>query len=285
MDLIERRKIVQDISRDVLKDVIAFCEKHDIEYFMIFGSLLGVIRHKGMIPWDDDIDVAMTRENYNRFLACVKQDGKELLARNHVKINGSGSEKYASEIKVGRLGTVYCPKIGADLDINKEITVDIFCVDHLKNGYLKHINLLNKFRLFLSVAKLNWTEKRFMIRVFNQESKWTKYLKISALCILHLVRMVCTEAGIEKFIIRMAVDTSKRSKFVGVVMGVRLPISFSSGFKLINTEFDGMNVLIPDNYDEILTRIYGDYMTPPPENQRFGNDRYEVVLEVNGQML
>ena len=99
MDLIERRKIVQDISRDVLKDVIAFCEKHDIEYFMIFGSLLGVIRHKGMIPWDDDIDVAMTRENYNRFLACVKQDGKELLARNHVKINGSGSEKYASEIQ------------------------------------------------------------------------------------------------------------------------------------------------------------------------------------------
>ena len=110
-------------------------------------------------------------------------------------------------------------------------------------------------------------------------------MKIFALCILHLVRMVCTEAGIEKFIIGMAVDTSKRSKFVGVVMGVRLPISFSLGFKLINAEFDGMNVLIPDNYDEILTRIYGDYMTPPPENQRFGNDRYEVVLEVNGQML
>ena len=110
-------------------------------------------------------------------------------------------------------------------------------------------------------------------------------MKIFALCILHLVRMVCTEAGIEKFIIGMAVDTSKRSKFVGVVMGVRLPISFSSGFKLINADFDGMNVLIPDNYDEILTRIYGDYMTPPPENQRFGNDRYEVVLEVNGQML
>ena len=285
MDLIERRKIVQDISRDDLKDVITFCENHGIEYFMYFGSLLGVIRHKGMIPWDDDIDIAMTRDNYNRFLDCVKKDGLEILRNNDLKINGSGSVKYVSEIKVGRRGTTYCPRFGVDLDINKHITVDIFCVDYLKDSYLKHINLLNKLRLFLSVTKLNWPEKIFMIRVFKQELKWTKYLKIVALCILHLLRMICTEKGIEYFIYRMVVDTTKRSNYVGVAIGARLPICFSPGFKLIKADFDGMSVLIPDNYDEILTKIYGDYMTPPPENQRFGSDKYEVVLEVERELL
>lgn len=285
MDAVERRKIVQDISRDVLKDLIIFCEKHDIEYFMYFGSLLGVIRHKGMIPWDDDIDIAMTRENYNRFLDYVKKDGEEILRKNDLKINGSGSVKYVSEIKVGRRGTTYCPKFGVDLDINKYITVDIFCVDHLKDSYLKHIKLLNKLRLFLSVTKLNWPEKRFMIRVFKQELKWTKYLKIVALYVLHLLRMICTEKGIEYFIYRMAVDTTKRSNYVGVAIGAHLPVYFNSGFKLIKAQFDGLSVLIPDNYDEILTKIYGDYMTPPPENQRFGRDKYDVVLAVDGERL
>lgn len=280
MDTVERRKIVQNISLDILKDVIDFCEKHDIEYFMFFGSLIGVVRHKGMIPWDDDIDIAMTRDNYYRFLDCLKIDGEELLRNNDLDIIGSGSVKYVSEIKVGRRGTTYCPKFGVDLDINKQITVDIFCIDYFKNSYLKHINLLNKFRLFLSVLKLNWDEKRFMIRVFKQESKWTKYLKIIALSALHLFRMICTEKGIEYLIYHMAVDTTKSSKYMGV-LGDRVPVYFSSDFNLIKAEFADLSVLIPDNYDEILTRNYGDYMTLPPENERFRNDKYEVVLEVN----
>lgn len=281
MNTEEQRQIVQDISRDVLKDIVAFCEKHDIGYFMIFGSLLGAVRHKGIIPWDDDIDIAMTRENYYRFLDCVKADGGDLLRKNVLTINGSGSTQYVSEIKIGRRGTTYCPKIGVDLDINKYITVDIFCVDYLKDSYVKSIDQKNKLRVLLAIAKLNWPEKRFMMRVFNQASSPLKYLKIIAMPALHLFRMLFTEKGIERIIYKMAVDATNSSRYMGVTMGVRNPVYFSSGFGLKKAEFDDLMVSIPDNYDEILTSAYGDYMTPPPEDQRCGLDRFETVLEVN----
>ena len=280
MNTEQQRTIVQGVLRDVLKDVIAFCDKHEIEYFMMFGSLLGAVRHGGMIPWDDDIDIAMTRDNCRRFMDCVMSDGTELLRNNDVKLNGSGSVDCLTEIKIGRKGTKYCAKIGADLKINTKITVDIFCVDNLKKSYVKNINKLNLFRRFLEMTKLNWEEKRYLLRLFMQGTSPIKYLKVIMLFMLHLLRMVITEKGIECIIYRMAVDTSKSSKYMGIVFGVTRPNFFSSGFTLDRVKFDGLNVFIPSNYDEILTRIYGDYMSPPSENERYGLDKYEIVLDV-----
>ncbi len=281
MNKIERIKIVQKVTRDILNDVIVFCEKHDIEYFMMFGTLLGAVRHGGMIPWDDDIDIAMTRKNYLRFIDCVKNDGDELLKNNEIKINGSGSVKYVSEAKVGRKGTKYCLGIGADLAINSQITVDIFCVEYLKCSYVKNINRNNKLRLFLVTTKLNWDEKRFLMRVFKHGNSRLKYVLISALYLLHLLRFIFTEKGIERMIYKIAVDPTNSSKFMGIVIGNRQPSCFSSDFTLNKVPFDDLNVFIPSNYDEILTKAYGDYMTPPPEDKRYGSDDLEIVLEIN----
>lgn len=281
MDSAERRQIVQDISRDILKDIIAFCNKHGIEYFMFFGSLLGTIRHQGIIPWDDDIDITMTRENYCRFIECAKSDGKEFLAKNEMIINGSGSIKYVSELKIGRRGTIYCPKMGMDLDINKQITVDIFCTDHLKGSYVKNIQRNNMIRLFFQISKQKWDEKRYLMRVFKHSTSPFKNLRIISLLFMHILRFLIGEKGIESIVYKMAVDKTGNSTYMGIVCGIRRPIYFSSGFKLKTAKFDGLDVLIPDNYDEILTEIYGDYMQLPPENERIGLDKFEVVLEVN----
>lgn len=280
MNTEEQRQIVQNVSRGILKDIIEFCERNNIEYFMMYGSLIGAVRHHGMIPWDDDIDIAMTRENYYRFIECVRTNDEEFLKKYNLWINGSGSIKYVSEIKVGKLGTKYCPKIGEDLDINKYITVDIFCVDYIKPSYISNIGLKNRFRVFLSISKLNWAEKRFMMRVFRQGTGPLKYLKIIALFLMHILRLVFSEKGIEHFIYKMAVDESNKSKYMGIVVGGLLPNYFNSDFSLQKVKFDDLEVLIPDNYNEILTRLYGDYMTPPPKENRCNLDWYETVLEV-----
>lgn len=276
----EIRQIVQKISLDVLKDIIDFCEKHQIEYFMMFGSLLGAVRHSGIIPWDDDIDIAMTRKNYLRFIECIKNDGREFLLKNDIKTNGSGSTKYVSELKVGRRGTKYCATFAEDLDVNKYITVDIFCVDYLKPSYVKNIERNNKLTRLLSISKVNWSEKRYLIRAYKLNNGIVKYVKIISLYCLHLLRLIFSEKGIERLIYRMAVDTTNTSKRMGVVIVNDRPFSFSSDFMLNKVTFDNLKVLIPSNYDEILTRSYGDYMTPPPEDQRHGIDRFEVILEV-----
>ena len=65
--------MIQKLELKILKEIIRICKKENIEYFLIGGSALGAIRHEGFIPWDDDIDVGMTRENYDNFLRVVEQ--------------------------------------------------------------------------------------------------------------------------------------------------------------------------------------------------------------------
>ena len=167
-----------------------------------------------------------------------------------------------------------------DLDVNKYITVDIFCVDYLKPSYVKNIERNNKLTRLLSISKVNWAEKRYLIRAYKLSNGIVKYVKIISLYCLHLLRLIFSEKGIERFIYRMAVDTTNTSKRMGVVIVNDRPFSFSSDFMLNKVTFDKLKVLIPSNYDEILTKSYGDYMTPPPEDQRHGIDRFEVILEV-----
>ena len=70
----ETLKKVQQVQADILKDVLELCKKYKIDTFVIFGSALGVVRHQGFIPWDDDIDIGMFREDLPRFKRAVKKE-------------------------------------------------------------------------------------------------------------------------------------------------------------------------------------------------------------------
>lgn len=101
------------------------CEKHDITYFLAYGTLLGAVRHKGFIPWDDDVDIAMPRDDYNRFKKVCKTE----LDEQYILQNHETEPSYwqgISQIKVRKDGTLFEEPWVANLDVHKGVFVDIF---------------------------------------------------------------------------------------------------------------------------------------------------------------
>ena len=256
---------VQRISFEILKDIVRVCDANDIDYMLYYGSLLGAVRHRGIIPWDNDIDLAMTRDNYERFLAVAPQ---QLSPENEIRIMGS---RHLSELKIGRRGTLHCLNFAQDLDIMKQVVVDIFLVDHLKPQALKHLSILDPLKEILRYAGLSWDEKRLLFRCIDRSSHCMKWLYKSALASLHLFKLIFTADNLDRFVSWLHVDKSGTSEHMGIVQQPLKNRPWPAGFKYLTVPFDGLQVKIPDCYDLLLRGRYGDYMQLPPEDQRLPN--------------
>lgn len=108
----ETLKSVQKAEAGILKDFDRVCEKYGIHYFLDGGTLLGAVRHQGFIPWDDDLDVGMTRENYERFKQIMPQE----LGADYVLTTPATHEGYCSAvIKLMKKGTKFVPQFSVEM--------------------------------------------------------------------------------------------------------------------------------------------------------------------------
>ena len=127
-------KKIQRAQTDILADFNVLCEENGIDYFAISGTLLGIVRHKGFIPWDDDIDIGMTRENYEKFLAIADNafDGK------YRAINYENNPKFALPFtKWYKTGTVMHDQTAVTMGYKAGIAIDVICHDNAPNDEKK----------------------------------------------------------------------------------------------------------------------------------------------------
>lgn len=268
---IETMSKLKELELDILKYVHEVCVKNDLKYYLIGGTLLGAVRHKGFIPWDDDIDIVMFRNDYNSLLKVLEQN---IDSRYFVQ-NFNTDKMYTRYITKIRLnGTIFLEKHLKDYNMNHGVFIDIFPIDKISNTNAKLIDT----RVWLSNILLAARQIR------NGQLKITNKIKKSFLVVLKPIVLLIPPSYYAKLIdFVYGYENKKNCKFVtnfSSQYGWRkqtFPIDvYGEGTCL---EFEGYQFMAPAKWEVILKSLYGDYMKLPPEEKRSsGHDVIHIDL-------
>jgi len=257
-------KKVQQQQLKILLEFDRICNKNNIKYQLFGGTLLGAIRHKGFIPWDDDIDVALKREDYDKFIKVSK---KQLNSNYFLQTNQTDSDYIMQFAKIRKNNTVFVEESTSETDIHHGIYIDIFPLDNVLPNTLIG-NLQQKSLYLLSLINLS----RIKMHCLNANTFFRKYTSLILHYFLKLVPKKITNSLQTKI---MTIFNNRHTEYLGHLSnGARkrtyerfmMPTTFFEDS--INAEFEDNFFPIPEAYDEVLTNIYDNYMKMPPKDQR-----------------
>ncbi len=252
---------LQLFSLDILKDVHAFCGKEKIKYSLAYGSLIGAIRHRGFIPWDNDIDVIMPRPEYERFIRSYQSDKYEIAYL--------GCNKYDCLMTYAR---VFDTKQTVAKNYNwvkgnVGVWIDVFPLDGVPNNRSDFVKMYNSYKKiwndlivkkvqFESILEKNsFSEKmRLLVRKCKRLNGFGGHKKYK--CYNDLIQK--TSYGTTDFCSQLTVMDNGPVEHI--------PIEVFS--KMTLAKFENAKFYVMADYDLVLKSVYGDYMQLPPENQR-----------------
>ena len=259
-------KGLQSVEIEICKDIHDVCKKNNIGYSIAFGSLLGAVRHKGFIPWDDDMDIVMFREDYEKF---EKIFDKELGDKYYLMSPLRDSGYYGNVVKVEKKGTTFINKHSNRMKCPQGIFVDIFIYDKVPEDEKIFRKQKNKSRILAMLIFL------YCSPYPEIPLKGVSGVMAKVICfVMHYVLHVIPRGNVllyKKFIkaCKMSNDT-KSDKYIIYqdvnASGTVVDRKDVEPYDMIC--FDGEQLNIPNNYDKVLRNYYGDYMQLPPEDKR-----------------
>ena len=244
--------VLHDRMLTVATEVDRLCREHGWKCSLYGGSVIGAVRHKGFIPWDHDIDMAMPRRDYDAFLRYLQEHPSDLIFASHY-----GSEKrYPNNwAKIRLQGTVFLEKELAPLpELHAGVFIDLHPIDNILPGTLRAQVRLSQWFMCVGKVKSGIYEgsasKRRIYRLFS----WLPYGAINA---LRGFPMKVWKHLPTKYVYKVAHPN-----------GGVYPIPRDTFEDLIEVPFEDRTFFIPRRYDEFLRARYGDYMTFPPEAEQ-----------------
>ena len=260
---------LKKIEFDLLKYFDAFCQKHNIKYFLSNGTLLGAVKYKGFIPWDDDIDVFVPREDYDRLISLFEDDSKfQLVSFERVPSYLFPFAKLCDR-------TTLKEEVGFDNGVELGVNMDIFPLDMWENDInaaKKEAKRIQRNIFYLTMAKLKKADsknalKRIIKRLIMFYSKFIGGK--------HFVKSIDKASRKIK---------TEKSNYVGCkawcIYGDREIVPTHVFDSVVDVEFEGGVFPAPIGYDFYLKSLYGDYKKDPPlEKQKthHGYTAYSIL--------
>lgn len=266
----EQLRELQKLQLRIAVEVKRICDKYDINYFLDAGSMLGAVRHKGFIPWDDDMDIGFLRKDYDKFIGVAAEE----LGEEFYLLTWDGNIEYPQPFaKVCLKNTIYQEKIAGKAKSSENgIFVDLFPYDNISdNMIMRRCNgMIRKIISHMMMIKSGY-------RVWEGQS-FIKMLKFSPLI---LCSRIFSRNCLKRLFNNMAyMYQDAETQEVGIEEG-GIPLYWHYYKKNLNEfvemEFEEQIFKIPRDYHILLTTIYGDYMELPPEEKRWIGHDVEII--------
>ena len=257
-------KLLQEIELENLRMLMEICEKNHLRYYLIGGSLLGAMRHKGFIPWDDDIDVGLPRPDYNRFVQIAKD---YLPAHMDIKtMTSDPNYKCYFTRLINNKKKIYWDHGQYTAVIG--VWMDVFPLDGLPENPL--LRKMQVFRVKLNKALYKFTQIDY-VTTNRTNRPLSERVLIRFAQLTHIGRLLNADKRLKKLdraLQKYDYDASAYAWNFSGCYGKREIVPHIQLGGSRTAEFEGMQVSIPEAAEDYLTSIYGDYMKLPPEDQR-----------------
>jgi len=261
---------IHNIQIEMISKFDAFCKENGIRYTVICGTLLGTIRHKGFIPWDDDIDVGVVREDYEKLITLLSEKPIEGCFLQEYSTDEHYYQPYAKLVKED---TVFIEGYRKNCKAKSGLFIDVFPLDSIETPGLKSTKFRRTVSRFITFAI--WSKEDC-----HMERSGSKKMVNVAGAILSILPKKTLIRWQKKLVIRNKPEWEYlASMFSSNYDSDRLYFKKSDFDNIISLPFENIEIAAVANWEENLKRLYKDYMKLPPEDKRnSGHDIYKISL-------
>ena len=259
---------IKECEINILEKIDKICKKYNLKYSLMDGSAIGAVRHHGFIPWDDDIDIMMIRDDYNKLKDILKNNKEELLYLS-CDTRDDYSYPYAKVVDMN----TDAKEIGIDKPEGYGVFVDIFPIDKITNCkiekilYLFYMKILYKI-YFIKIYKKQISDSKLKLFLKNIMALLLKPINFKKLVKkMNQKSQIFNNCDIDNYAIIFH-DTTLNKK-------ITYKKDFFENIKYMN--FENKEFLIINHYDEYLKNVFGEYMKLPPKENRKTNHNWEYL--------
>ena len=252
-NITEKQKKIWAIELDLFQELLRVCKKHDIKVFAYAGTILGAVRHKGFIPWDDDMDACLERKEYEKLLAVAPYEFKDPY---FFQTDETDKKYFTGFSRLRNSNTTGIITGMEDIDYNNGIYIDVFVLDDMPENKFKRTLQLDARAIVFKLVNL----------YYNDDLQGIKKVIKSI-----LVNMVKRGSLVKLYnkLLQISKDSNKVTLMTHSKAYCKRYWCYKEDLKeQIMLPFENIMIPVPQNYERMLENFYGDYMKFPPVEER-----------------